>query len=218
MTTTDAPLRPIGIVLAGGRSSRFGRDKLAEPIDGEPLLWRPIRALAEAGCSRVVVVIPPIRAEPRLPLDLVIPIATVRDRAPFGGPLAGLASGLAALPGATADATPEVVLLVGGDQPSLSPAVLIELAGRIRAGGTAAALADPTGRLRPLPMALALGAATRTAAELLAAGETRLRALPEALDARILAFADWTRLDPSAASLADIDLASDLPEESWGRH
>ena len=34
-----------GIVLAGGRSSRFGGDKLAAPIDGEPLLWRPIRAL-----------------------------------------------------------------------------------------------------------------------------------------------------------------------------
>ena len=27
-----------GLVLAGGRSSRFGRDKLAEPIDGRPLL------------------------------------------------------------------------------------------------------------------------------------------------------------------------------------
>lgn len=33
------------IVLAGGRSSRFGRDKLAEPIAGEPLLNRTIAAL-----------------------------------------------------------------------------------------------------------------------------------------------------------------------------
>jgi molybdopterin-guanine dinucleotide biosynthesis protein A len=33
-------------VLAGGRSTRFGRDKLLEPLDGEPLLWRSIRALA----------------------------------------------------------------------------------------------------------------------------------------------------------------------------
>ena len=34
-----------GLVLAGGRSSRFGRDKLAEPIDGRPLLWHAIDAV-----------------------------------------------------------------------------------------------------------------------------------------------------------------------------
>ncbi|MGH2474787.1 MAG: NTP transferase domain-containing protein, partial [Candidatus Limnocylindrales bacterium] len=35
---TDAAPRIGAIVLAGGRSSRFGRDKLAEPMDGRPLL------------------------------------------------------------------------------------------------------------------------------------------------------------------------------------
>ena len=33
------------IVLAGGRSSRFGRDKLAEPLDGRPLLDHAIAAV-----------------------------------------------------------------------------------------------------------------------------------------------------------------------------
>ena len=33
------------IVLAGGRSSRFGRDKLAESIDGRPLLDRAVEAV-----------------------------------------------------------------------------------------------------------------------------------------------------------------------------
>jgi molybdopterin-guanine dinucleotide biosynthesis protein A len=37
---------PISVaILAGGRSSRFGRDKLAEPIDGQPLLSRVIDAV-----------------------------------------------------------------------------------------------------------------------------------------------------------------------------
>ena len=36
------------IVLAGGRSSRFGRDKLAEPVDGRPLLDHAIDAVRPA--------------------------------------------------------------------------------------------------------------------------------------------------------------------------
>ena len=35
-----------GIVLAGGRSARFGRDKLAESIDGRPLLHLAAEAVA----------------------------------------------------------------------------------------------------------------------------------------------------------------------------
>jgi molybdopterin-guanine dinucleotide biosynthesis protein A len=197
------------MVLAGGRSSRFGRDKLAEPIDGEPLLWRPVRALVEAGCVEVLVVLPPTGAEPVPPGDLATAVRAVRDRAAFRGPLSGLASGLAALDLA---GSARVVLVVGGDQPSLSPAVLIDLAGRIRRGRMAAALADATGRMRPLPMALAIDAAARTAPDLLATEESRLRALPEALDAQVVSFAAWTRLDPSANTLADIDSPSDLPE------
>ena len=202
--------RLVGIVLAGGRSSRFGRDKLAEPIDGEPLLWRPIRALASAGCGEVVVVIQPTGDEPPMPRDLWPPVRLVRDHESFGGPLLGSATGLASLDEPAADAT---ALVVGGDQPSLAPAVLAHLAGRIRDGVEAAALADPTGHWRPLPMAIAVAPACRTADDLLAAGERRLRTLAARLDVEVVAYGDWSGLDPTRGTLADIDLRTDLPED-----
>lgn len=44
------------IVLAGGRSTRFGSDKLEARIDGRTLLTRVVEAAVAAGCDPVVVV------------------------------------------------------------------------------------------------------------------------------------------------------------------
>src|SRR5437016_12699169 len=49
-----------GIVLAGGRSVRFGRDKLAEPLDGSPILNHAIKGLSEV-CADVELVLTPGR-------------------------------------------------------------------------------------------------------------------------------------------------------------
>lgn len=199
----------VGIVLAGGRSSRFGRDKLAETVDGEPLLWRPVRALAAAGCSEIVLVIPPTGAKPPIPPDVATPIRRVRDAEAFGGPLSGARAGLAAV---TAGGEDPVVVLVAGDQPSLVPSVLRELVGQLDAGHRAAVLVDAAGRTRPLPMALAASPALRAAVRLLEDGERRLRALSEVLDAAVVPLDAWSRLDPSGATLIDIDQPTDLPE------
>ena len=45
-------------MLAGGRSTRFGTDKLAAELHGLPLLHHPVLRLAEV-CAEVVVVIAP---------------------------------------------------------------------------------------------------------------------------------------------------------------
>ena len=52
------PLDVSGIVLAGGRSRRFGSDKLAATIGGRTLLDRSIAALASVASDLVVVVAP----------------------------------------------------------------------------------------------------------------------------------------------------------------
>lgn len=203
-----------GIVLAGGRSSRFGRDKLAEPIDAEPLLWRPIRALASI-CVEVVVVLAPDVPEPALPVRLAAPIRFARDPEPFGGPLVGLRAGLAAAAiAASESATPvaAIALVVGGDQPALVPAVLVELARRARANGRAAALEDASGRRRPLPCALGVTPGLAAAERLLDTGERRPRALLAALDVEDIPFADWGRLDPDGGTLRDVDEPADLVE------
>ncbi len=205
----DGPAPPFGIVLAGGRSSRFGRDKLAELIDGEPLLWRPIRALADAGCAEIAVVVSPAGVAPALPGDVGSRIRLVRDAEAFGGPLSGVRTGLSVLIVAGGDAT---VLVVGGDQPSLGPAVLRDLATRVGPDRRAVALADRTGRVRPLPMAVAARSALSAATALLGDGERRLRALATTLAAGVVPFETWVRLDPTASTLADVDLQEDLPD------
>jgi molybdopterin-guanine dinucleotide biosynthesis protein A len=206
----------VGIVLAGGRSSRFGRDKLAEPVAGEPLLWRSIRALG-AVCAAVVVVLAPDAPEPALPPGLDAAIRFARDPESFAGPLVGLRAGLAAVRAAPNDAgTPltSIALVVGGDQPALVPAVLIELARRARENGRGAALEDGSGRRRPLPCALAVAPALAAAESLLAAGERRPRALLAALDVADVPFADWGQLDPAAGTLRDVDDPADLVESA----
>ncbi|MGH2499776.1 MAG: NTP transferase domain-containing protein, partial [Candidatus Limnocylindria bacterium] len=62
----SAPARASGILLAGGRSSRFGADKLAADVGGVPLLHRAIAPLAEV-CAEVVIVLAPDAPVPPLP-------------------------------------------------------------------------------------------------------------------------------------------------------
>ena len=83
--------RIAGIVLAGGRSARFGRDKLAEPIEGRSMLDHAISAVEQVAGS-VVVVAPP-DSVPAMASDARL----VHDPSAFEGPLVGLATGLKAL-------------------------------------------------------------------------------------------------------------------------
>ncbi len=197
-----------GIVLAGGRSSRFGRDKLAQPIDGEPLFWRPLRALAAAGCAEIVVVLAPDGPEPALPLDLAVPVRFARDPEPFGGPLVGLHAGLVAVSG-------RLALVVAGDQPDLRPALLRLLTERAAPRQTVAravALVDPAGVVRPIPCALDRVPAEMTAEELLRTGERRIRALLVALRAEPIPEAAWRPADPDATWTRDVDEPRDLAD------
>jgi molybdopterin-guanine dinucleotide biosynthesis protein A len=187
-----------GVVLAGGASRRFGGDKLAEPIDGIPLLERSIAALAGL-VDEIIVVVAPNRSAPRLPTAGTTPIRVVADPEPFGGPLVGLRTGLEAARGTS-------VLVVGGDMPSMRPAVLELLLAR-----PSAALGDQAGVLRPLPCSLDRAAALLATDALLAFGERRLRALLTSVDTTMVPWRDWQPVDPSGLTLVDIDERSDLP-------
>jgi molybdopterin-guanine dinucleotide biosynthesis protein A len=189
-----------GIVLAGGRSSRFGRDKLAVQYHGRPLLHHAVFRLAEV-CDEIVVVIAPDVAEPSMPMSARV--RAVRDDVEGEGPLAGAAAGLSAL-----DA--ESALLVAGDMPELSVDVLREMI-RIARGVTVAAVAlSDGGRLRPVPSLVRAEPARRAAVELLASGERRLRALIAALDPHVVDEPIWTAIDPERRTLLDVDEPADL--------
>ena len=202
MTSTAADVG--AIVLAGGRSSRFGRDKLAEPIGGRPMLdlaIEPVRGLA----AEVIVVGAPDGSR-AVPDD----VRLVRDPRPFDGPLAGLSTGLAAV-----DPSVERVLVVGGDMPALVSAVLARLLDALD-GHDLAVLADDAGS-RPLPMAVRPAAARPAVDRLLAGGERRLRALLGELEVRVLRPAVWQVDDPTGETLRDVDVPEDLPGHDDGQ-
>lgn len=186
------------IVLAGGRSSRFGRDKLAEPIDGRPMLDLTIDAV-RAIASDIVIAAGP-ESTPSVPGGVEV----THDEIPFQGPLTGLAAGLRSL-----DPALERVIVVGGDMPTLVPTVLRRLL-RDLDTHEAAVLADDAGP-RPLPMAVRRSVAAPAVDRLVAVGERRLRALLTELDVSVVPPSAWGADDPDAATLRDVDTPADLP-------
>lgn len=199
--------RVSGIVLAGGRSSRFGSDKLAAVIGSDTLLERSIAALAMVVDEIVVVVGPtdertigPIPGRDR-------PIRIVRDGEAHGGPLVGLLAGLEVV------AHP-LVLVVGGDMPDLQPDVLALMVGTLAVDMAAGAVVlRARGEVVPLPAALRTAAGSEVARSLVLDGERRLRSVFERLPTRILADGEWRPLDPEGATLRDVDVPADLPRD-----
>ena len=82
-----------GIILAGGRSRRLGRDKAVEPFDGQPLIRRVIERVTPLTDEIVVVVADAARGH-ALGLDADHRVAV--DIYPDGGSLGGIFSGLSA--------------------------------------------------------------------------------------------------------------------------
>ena len=190
------------IVLAGGRASRFGADKLAAALDGESLLDRAVAAVRHVADE--VIVVGRATSNPE--------VRQVRDAEPFGGPLAGLASALEHAGGSSA-------IVVGGDMPRLSPAVLRTMLARLDADPSteAVVLAQPphdtpgnVRRLQTLPLALLVVPARAAARAALAAGDRALARLLDRLATAEIAAAEWLRLDPEANTLLDVDTTADL--------
>ena len=192
--------RVTGIVLAGGRSTRFGADKLRADVRGRPLLEHPILALAEV-CGEVLVALAPDAPEPTLPGVAGVPIRTVRDAVAGAGPLAGLVAGLEA-------AGEGVVLVVGGDQPDLRPELLRLLVSSLGAGD-AAVLAEAEAP-RSLPAVLRRDLALAAARRLLGSERRSLLGVIFGLDAVIVPESAWRTADPEGSWRRDVDRPSDL--------
>lgn len=191
----------IGILLAGGASSRFPAGKLEALIPAAlaELRGRPelagvsvVDAAYEtlaAAVGRVIVL-----GEPKLSA----PAECVADQRPGEGPAASLSdlltgSHLAALPDETR------VVILAADAPFAPPLLL----GLMAAAGASVVIAAD----EPLPIATNLGA-LRAAVTL--GPLPRLRDLVAALTATPLNARIVARLDPLGSALADIDTAADL--------
>lgn len=102
----DAAVAPAAtaLVLCGGGARRFGADKLVQPLGGTTVLGH---LLAGLPTDWPVVGVGAERAVERA-------VTWVREDPPDGGPLAGIAAGMAHV-------TTDLVVVVGGDMPFAGP-------------------------------------------------------------------------------------------------
>ncbi len=161
-------------------------------------------AAVAAVSSEVIVVLAPGDSRP-LP-DVGVPVVRAVDPEEFGGPLVGLLAGLEL-------AREPIAVVAGGDMPTLWPDVLRLLIGLLVAveGSHDAAALVQRGEVRPLPAALRNGAATPAARHLIGAGERSLVALMRDLNTLAVKETEWRPLDPTGATLLDVDRPGDLP-------
>jgi molybdopterin-guanine dinucleotide biosynthesis protein A len=179
------PRPPAAIVVAGGRSTRFGSDKLAAELGGRTLLERTLSAVS--GCDAVVLV-------SATSTDLPDHIVRVSEYPRWCGPAAAIAAGVAALPDGARE-----TLIVAADLANPEAAVTALLA--LQAG----VLADAEGHPQWL-LARAPAAALRDRlGELRAAGGTEGRPARAVVGELGLPLVCVT-----AAAIADIDLPDDL--------
>jgi molybdenum cofactor guanylyltransferase len=186
-----------GVVLAGGGGRRMGTDKRLLRVGDRPLLSLAVEAVA-AVCADVTVV-----ASAEHPLTAVQGARTVLDRRPDAGPLAGLEAGLLAARG-------DPVLVLAGDHPAASPAVLADLLGRLTSAVSLEAVVLATGR-GPQPLVAAYRRHVHlVAGHLLDRGERRARVLLDHLRVEVVDEPSWRRLDPDGATAVDLDTPEDL--------
>ena len=183
-----------GLLLAGGRSTRMGRDKAWLEFEGKPLAGRTLRVLRSV-CDEVLIA----SGDGERLGELRLP--QVADVVPDAGPLAGIVAGLEA-------ASHELVAVLAVDMPYAS-ADVFRLLGERRNGEDAVLPVTARG-VEPLHAIYSKAAALA----LRRAFEAGTRSVQEAL--RVLTTAEmteeeWRAADPTARFAENVNLPEDLP-------
>lgn len=183
-----------GLVLAAGRSTRFGaRNKLTVDWGGEPLVAAPVRTAILAGLSPVVVVTASHEVASAL---AEASVRRVDATTPDGGLSASLRAGLGALPAGIAGA---VVLL--GDMPLVTADHIRRLAAAFAPESDRSIVVPTSGGRRGNPVLWAV----RHFAEMAAAtGDVGARHLFETNSSAIV------EVPLDDAVLFDVDVEADL--------
>jgi len=184
-----------GVVLAGGRSSRFGRDKALLELDGETLLARAVRILRDL-TGEVLVLGPPERAA-QAPGARVIP-----DERPGDGPLPALATALRAMHG-------ERMVAVATDMPLLNAALLTYLLDR--SFGYDVSVPRVSGRTQQLHAVYARTCLPAIEAQL-ARNDLKIDRFFGSVRTLAVEEHELTRLDPELRSFRNINTEADWAE------
>lgn len=114
-------MRCAAVILAAGRSSRMGSNKLLEVLRGKPLLHHVLSA-AEVSGARPLMLVAGHQAEAVTAVAAGFPVEVVLNPRFAEGLSTSLRAGIAALPG---DVEAAVVLL--GDMPDITPGLIDRL-------------------------------------------------------------------------------------------
>jgi molybdopterin-guanine dinucleotide biosynthesis protein A len=198
-SATDDPVDGPGlravIVLAGGGSTRLGEDKTKVLVGGFSVLDRLLGGLTE-----VVPGVPVVVVGPRRPV--VRPVVWCREDPPGGGPVAGLACGLAQGLAGVDLADDDLLAVLAGDLPFAAPALRPLLAAvRSAPPGTDGALAvDDAGDDQLLVAVHRAGPLRRAVAAQSGAGAVR----------RVVSRLSVVRVPVPSSLTLDVDTAEDL--------
>jgi molybdopterin-guanine dinucleotide biosynthesis protein A len=203
-----------GYVLAGGTSSRFGRDKALAEVRGKSMLLRACELLGEV-CGSVAVVAAQERYSG-------IGYSLIPDRWPGAGPLGGIITALLASAATAAggqSAPAEWNLIVSCDMPFLTAQWLAFLTAHAEASSKDAIVPRSASGLEPLC------ACWRTsAAETLSrAFESGIRKISDAIALLPVAILDesaWKRFDTAGRLFLNMNTPADyeaVRQSGWNR-
>lgn len=182
--TNMADGRVAGIVLAGGRSRRMGSDKAALDWDGEPMLARVVRIVAQRCDPVLVVAAESSAAFTNLHGTGGPPARWITDEEPGVGPLGGLVVGLRA----AADDGAEWAFVCATDMPLITTDLIDELLRGVTES-TQVVIARDAQRDHPMAGLYRTSAAS-VIADLTASGERRMVAALDALNTHRVAVSD----------------------------
>lgn len=196
-----------GIILAGGRSRRMGRDKALLRFSGDnrSTFLSHLAAVLSAFCDELVLV----ARDAEQAASCVVPgVAVVIDQVPEVGPLMGLYSGLRSICATHA-------LVVAVDMPFVQPELIAFLLSCPRDDALLVPVVDgvPQVLLAVYPRSL-----LPTIEICLRAAERGPRALLKAARVRYLEEAQLRRVDPQLCSFVNVNTPEDLAnlrQKSW---
>lgn len=197
-----------GIILAGGRSTRFGGgEKSLRAVDGKPMICRVREALLPVVDELVI----SVRDERQR--DLVFPFlsegnnAFAYDRLYDIGPLAGVLESLKAARG-------EYVVIVACDMPFVNSAAIDFLFAKAQ-GHDAAVPLGPGDFLEPLHAVYRREPMIRAVEESIRGDERRISApLRHLKDVVYVPFDEIRAVDPELKTFRNINRAEDMPPSS----
>jgi molybdopterin-guanine dinucleotide biosynthesis protein A len=190
-----------GIVLAGGRSTRFGREKSLELVEGKRMICRAIDSI----CGAVDEVIISVRDERQR--DLLVPFVGsyrfVFDQVEGIGPIAGLSS-------AFKEAKGDYAVVVACDMPYVSIDA-IELLFRRAEGHDAAVPRHDNGLVEPLHAVYRRASMIDAIAASRDAGESRISSpLHRLKDVVYVPVEEIKRVSPGRDTFMNVNRAVDM--------